>query len=70
MYLSPSLSLRSNNPSSYGFTEKVIDGMRVEIRSILVHFTDPTFSANLEMTDILIQSTTPEWQPAELPYTR
>ena len=42
----------------------------MDIRSILVHFTDETFTANLEMTDIVIQSTTPDWQPAELPYTR
>ena len=44
--------------------------MRVEIRSIIVRFHDPTFSAQLEMTDIVIQSTTPAWKPASLPHTR
>ena len=44
--------------------------MRVEIRSIIVRFNDPTFSARLEMTDIMIQSTTPAWKPASLPHTR
>ena len=52
-------------PTKYGFTEKVIDSMRVEIRSIVVKFQDPTFHAKLEITDIVIQSTTPEWTPAE-----
>lgn len=60
----------SNTPSKYGFIEKVIDGMRVEIHSILVRFQDPTFTARLEMTDIVIQSVTPAWKPAPLPHTR
>ena len=60
----------SNSPSKYGFTEKVIDGMKVEIRSIIVYFHDPTYRAKLEITDIVIQSTNPQWKPATLTHTR
>jgi hypothetical protein len=62
--------LGSNSPSKYGFTEKVIDGMKVEIRSIVVNFRDPAYRARLEISDIVIQSTNPEWNPATLPHTR
>lgn len=60
----------SSNPSSYGLTDKIIDGMRVEIRSILVSFKNPVFEAKLEINDVIIESTTPEWQPAILPLCR
>lgn len=44
--------------------------MKVEIRSIVVKFRDPSFEARMEMNDIVIQSTTPQWKPASLPFTR
>ena len=59
-----------NVPSKYGFIEKVIDGMRVDIHSIKVNFTDPKFHARMEMADVVIQSTTPDWKPAPLNQTR
>ncbi|CAI8014582.1 UHRF1-binding protein 1-like, partial [Geodia barretti] len=62
--------LGSNLPSKYGFSEKVIDGMKVEIRSIVVNFRDPAYRARLEISDITIQSTNPEWNPATLAHTR
>ena len=58
------------NPSKYGLIEKVIDGMRVEIRSILVFLKDPFFHAQLEMTDILIQSTSFNWEVVPLNKSR
>ncbi len=39
--------------------------MRVEIHSIVVRFHDPTFHAELEMADIVIESTTPQWSTAQ-----
>ena len=36
--------------------------MRIEVRSILIFFNDPTFHAQLEMTDIVIESTSWEWK--------
>ena len=44
--------------------------MKVEIGSVQVHFANPVFKANLEMTDVIIESTSPEWQPAILPHCR
>ena len=44
--------------------------MKVEVRLIVVNFHDPAYSARLEISDIVIQSTTPEWRPATLALTR
>lgn len=44
--------------------------MKIEIRSILVNFSNPIFQGRLEMSDVLIQSTTPEWKKAALPHCR
>ena len=44
--------------------------MKVEIRSIVVNFRDPAYRARLEISDITIQSTNPEWNPATLAHTR
>ena len=44
--------------------------MKVEIRLIVVNFRDPSYQARLEITDISIQSTNPEWEPATLAHTR
>jgi hypothetical protein len=51
-------------------TEKIIDGMRIEIHSILVNFKNPVYSAKLEISDVLIESTTPTWKPDVLPNCR
>ncbi len=48
----------------------MVDGIKVDIRSIVIHFRDPVFHSRLEMSDVVIQSTTPEWKPAPLPQTR
>ena len=44
--------------------------MRIEIRSILVNFNNPVFKAKLEISDVLIESTTYNWEPAVLPLCR
>lgn len=44
--------------------------MRIEIRSILVNFNNPVFKAKLEISDVLIESTTHNWEPAVLPLCR
>ncbi len=63
---SSALYFSSGKPSKYGLIEKVIDGMRVEIRSILVFFKDPSFHAQLEMTEILVESTSYQWEVVPL----
>ena len=62
-------SIGSSN-SSYGLTEKIIDGMRIEIDSIIVEFSNSAFDAKLEILEVLIQSTTSDWNPAPLPQCR
>ena len=42
----------------------------MEIRSIVINFHDPTYRVRMEITDVVIQSTTPQWQPATLSHTR
>ena len=44
--------------------------MRIDIRSILVHFKNPVFKAKLEISDVLIESTTHNWEPAVLSQCR
>jgi len=52
-------------PTKYGFTEKVIDGMRIEIKLITVQFLNPIFNLNLSIHDITIESKTPKWERAK-----
>ncbi len=44
--------------------------MKVEIGLVKVHFANPVFNADLEMTDVIIESTTPSWKPDILPQCR
>lgn len=37
--------------------------MRIEIRAINVFFENPVFKATLEISDVVIESTTPQWKP-------
>lgn len=71
--MSPAVLVTINcrgNPSKYSLIDKVIDGMQVEVRSVLVFLKDPLFHAQLEMTDILIQSTSCEWKVVPLSKAR
>ena len=54
-----------SGPTKYGFTEKVTDGMKIEIKLINVEFDDPIFKLNLSMHDIIIESKTPKWEKAK-----
>ncbi|EDO43237.1 predicted protein, partial [Nematostella vectensis] len=56
--------------NQYGFVEKVVDGMYVQINSVLVSFKAPEFSANFQMSRLIVQSTTPDWKPDDLRNTR
>ena len=44
--------------------------MKVEIGAVIVNFANPVFKAKLEMTDVVIESTTSEWKPDILPRCR
>ncbi|XP_078346054.1 bridge-like lipid transfer protein family member 3B [Oculina patagonica] len=57
-------------PNRYGFVEKVVDGMFVQINSVIISFKFQAFLATFQMSRLFIQSTTPNWQPDDLRMTR
>ena len=61
---------REKAPNRYGFVEKVVDGMFVQINSVIISFKFQAFLATFQMSRLFIQSTTPQWQPDDLRLTR
>ena len=61
---------REKAPNRYGFVEKVVDGMFVQINSVIISFKFQAFLATFQMSRLFIQSTTPKWQPDDLRMTR
>ncbi|XP_071832010.1 bridge-like lipid transfer protein family member 3B isoform X2 [Apostichopus japonicus] len=60
----------SSGPSKYGYVEKVIDGMYVHVNNISGTFLSDTFRGDIQISQLLLQSTTPDWKPANLRATR
>ncbi|XP_038052291.1 UHRF1-binding protein 1-like isoform X2 [Patiria miniata] len=56
--------------SRYGFAEKVVDGMYIHINSITGTLKSDTFHINLQIAQLIVQSTTPNWKAADLRYSR
>ena len=50
--------------NKYGFAEKVVDGMYVSINTLTASFTSLGFKATVNISRIIVQSTTPEWRQA------
>ena len=63
-------AFRKQSSGSYGLVEKIVDGMKIEVRSVLVLFDNPLFEGRLEISDVMFQSTTPDWKPAILSHCR
>lgn len=61
---------REKAPNRYGFVEKVVDGMFVQINSVVISFKFQAFLAKFQMSRLVVQSTTPKWQPDDLRLTR
>lgn len=57
-------------PNRYGFVEKVVDGMFVQINSVTISFKFHAFLATFQMSRVLIQSTNPMWKADDLHMTR
>lgn len=53
-----------SGPSKYGYVEKVIDGMYVHVNNISGTFLSDTFRGDIQISQLLLQSTTPDWRPA------
>ena len=56
------ITLTASKPTKYGFSEKVVDGMYISINTLLASFTSLGFKASVNVSRIIIQSTTPDWR--------
>lgn len=61
---------REKPSNRYGFVEKVVDGMFVQINSVIISFKFQAFLATFQMSRLFIQSTNPNWQADDLRNTR
>lgn len=66
---SPIQASASSGDTSYGFTVKVLEGITVNINSITVDFKSPFFNANLQLSQLLLESTNPKWKRSDLKHT-
>ncbi|XP_046432268.1 UHRF1-binding protein 1-like isoform X2 [Neodiprion fabricii] len=57
-------------PAKYSFIHKVIDGMTVAVNTVSVTFKSPAFIASVQMSRIMVESKSPEWQRCDLRMTR
>jgi hypothetical protein len=55
---------------SYGFVDKVIDGISVYVGNVIVTFRSQAFFASIELSQVTLESKTPQFKNAELRYTR
>ncbi|XP_034239731.1 UHRF1-binding protein 1-like isoform X2 [Thrips palmi] len=62
--------LSSMGGGRYSFIHKVIDGMTVAVNTVLVTFRSPAFVASLQISRIMVESKSPQWQRADLRCTR
>lgn len=61
---------REKPANRYGFVEKVVDGMFVQINSVIISFKFQAFLATFQMSRLFIQSTNPKWEADDLRNTR
>lgn len=61
---------REKPSNRYGFVEKVVDGMFVQINSVIISFKFQAFLATFQMSRLFIQSTNPKWEADDLRNTR
>ena len=57
------LSLQSNG--KYGLGERIIDGLKVKIDSVEIHFTSSAFTASLSLLQISVESRSPNFKPVD-----
>lgn len=57
-------------PSKYGFVDRVIDGMTVTVNSVLITFKSKLMSATFNLSRVLLESRCPNWKPGELSLTK
>ena len=57
------LSLQSSG--KYGLGERIIDGLKVKIDSVEIHFTSSAFNAQLSLLQITVESRSPNFKPVD-----
>lgn len=67
---SPIQASASSGDTSYGFTEKVLEGMTVNINSISINFSSAAFHATFQLSQLLVISTNPKWVQSDLRSSR
>ncbi|CAK8686968.1 unnamed protein product [Clavelina lepadiformis] len=67
---SPIQASASSGDSSYGFIQKVLEGIAVRINSINVNFSSAVFRAEFQLSQLLVYSTDPDGKKADLRFTR
>lgn len=50
----------------YGFSDRVVDGMKVVVNSVVVNFQSATFVASFQLSRVVLDSRTPRWDPGDL----
>ncbi|XP_056413624.1 bridge-like lipid transfer protein family member 3A isoform X3 [Hyla sarda] len=56
--------------SEYGFAEKVVEGMLLEIGCVIIKIESQTFRASLQLWQLQGYSVSPTWQQSDLRFTR
>ncbi|KAK6637779.1 hypothetical protein RUM44_008201 [Polyplax serrata] len=56
--------------AKYGFIYKVIDGVTITVNTVTITFKSPAFVANVELSRIIVQSKSRDWQDCKLPASR
>lgn len=50
----------------YGFSDRVVDGMKVVVNSVVVNFQSAAFQASFQLSRVILDSRTPRWEPGDL----
>ncbi|XP_069612672.1 bridge-like lipid transfer protein family member 3A isoform X2 [Ranitomeya imitator] len=56
--------------SEYGFAEKVVEGMLLEVGCVIIKIESQTFHASLQLWQLQGYSVSPTWQQSDLRFTR
>ncbi|CAN7999014.1 unnamed protein product [Ixodes hexagonus] len=50
----------------YGFSDRVVDGMKVVVNSVVINFQSAAFQASFQLSRVVLDSRTPRWEPGDL----
>uniref|UniRef100_A0A8C5LUV2 Bridge-like lipid transfer protein family member 3A n=1 Tax=Leptobrachium leishanense TaxID=445787 RepID=A0A8C5LUV2_9ANUR len=66
----PSPIALATGQSEYGFAEKVVEGMFLDVGCICIKIESSTFQASVQLWQLQSYSVCPNWQKSDLRYTR